>query len=255
MVFCWDGRGKTWRHKLGNTGYKANRKKTTETEIVHKQEAVLKALLEVMGFWTPEVEGVEGDDLLGVLSGGWRGEKEIRVYSGDKDMFQLVGKGVTVWQSWKENPMGVQEVMNRMGMEPRNLTEIRAMAGDSADNLKGLRKVGLKTAVKLYHLGVRPSQTWEEMLPEAQVAALKWKQDWPRIWKEYQLALIPRSPTAPCWEEKQKKELTELVQDIEGSPERRERDRQTRRSAWLEFLGKYEFADLWPRKELVWKIP
>jgi 5'-3' exonuclease len=255
MVFCWDGRGKTWRHKLGNTGYKANRKQTVETENVHKQEEVLKPLLEAMGFWTPEVEGVEGDDLLGVISGGWKGEKEIRVYSGDKDMFQLVGKGVTVWQSWKEKPMGVQEVKSRMGMEPRNLTEIRAMAGDSADNLRGLWKVGIKNAVKLYHLGVRPSQTWKEMVPEAQEATTKWKKDWPRVQREYQLALIPRSPEAPCWTEEQKEKLEKLVQDISTSPERRERSRQERRGAWLEFLGRYELADLWARKERVWKIP
>lgn len=249
IVFCWDGMGRGWRHEV-HAGYKGNRIASPDTQLVQEQEAPMRKILEAMGFWSLWVKGVEADDLIGILTGVWDGEHEVRVYSGDKDMFQLVGNTVTVWQKWMLPPLNQLDVFKIMGVLPRDVTEVRAMVGDPADNLKGLFKVGPKKAVQLWKAGVRASRTWEKQSPAAKVAAAKWQGDWSRLNMEYSLVKIPRLVDQL---REGKEDVAKMVQKIAKHPERL--DMELASEEWVRFLGRYEFKDLWKDRNAVWLIP
>jgi 5'-3' exonuclease len=268
MVFCWDGVGPSWRawEERGEkpSGYKANRVVTPDIIKVHQQEAVLKKLLDRLGFWTPQVNGIEADDLIGVLSGSWVGEKQIRIYSGDRDMYQLVGEDVCVWNPKFSRDINgdvtidlivAEGVRKRFGVLPEYVTEIRAMAGDSADNLKGLPGIGPKKALALFAMGIRPSKPWVQQSPLAQQALIKFREEWPRIQKEHWLAKIPREPGDRCFKKEQSDELKQLVTEISASPGRRTRNNKEKQAHWMDFLGRYQMNELFTDRNKIWGIP
>jgi len=269
MVFCWDGQGPGWRdEKKKLTGYKENREQTEDTRKVHQQEQVLKKLLHEMGFWTPQVAGIEGDDLIAVLSGSWPGvdsRRDLLIYSGDQDMYQLVSEGIRVLSPRKIKQKGNEPpadlvldermVVSVMGVMPDQVSELRAMAGDPADNLKGLPGIGPKRAFDLYAMGVRPSLEWHQMNWSAQQQIADLKAEWPRVRQEYRLVKLPRVPDWEGFTVEQQGKLEELVNSISAAPERRKRDKDERQRAWLTFLGRYEMKELFEVRNRVWLVP
>jgi 5'-3' exonuclease len=265
MVFCWDGMGPSWKTQTKDkTGYKGNRVETEDTRKVAQQEAILVRLLYEMGFHTPRLKHIEADDLIGVLTGDWK-DAEVMIYSADRDMYQLVGPGVKILspRKVKVSPNQPPEdlildsagVTSHFGVAPKYVTEIRAMCGDPADNLKGLPGIGPKKALLLFQTGVRPSRDWLQQPFGFRHEFPELKEHWDRLQEEYRMVVIPRSPNGKNFFEAQRDELENIKFIVCTYPERRKRDVEKSNGAWLRFLGQYEMNDLFAHRNKVWSIP
>jgi len=130
------------------TPYKQQRPSTPH-DLAH-QFPLVKPVLEALGVPTYGVEGYEADDVMATIS-LWARAKGLNVclVSGDKDMLQLVDVGVHVMNPRTREMTGVQEVRNKYGVSPSDLVDLMALAGDSADNIPGVKGIGLKTAAAI----------------------------------------------------------------------------------------------------------
>src|SRR5207244_8753435 len=74
---------------------------------------------------------------------------EVIILSSDKDLMQLVGDGVGMFDPMKQKRIGPDEVKERFGVGPEKVIDIQALAGDSTDNVPGVPGIGVKTAAQL----------------------------------------------------------------------------------------------------------
>lgn len=145
----------TFRHKTYEA-YKAGRKKMPEE--LAQQLPILKELLLLLGCTVVEKEGYEADDILGTLSAAAAEQGGMcSIATGDRDALQLVGDRVTVLLA--ATKMGrpettvydVAAIREKYGLEPTQLIDLKALMGDSSDNIPGVPGVGEKTALDLMH--------------------------------------------------------------------------------------------------------
>ena len=257
MIFCWDGRGKTWRHRVCPY-YKANRTPMPGVKEMMGQIDILVALLKEMEFHSPMIDGVEADDLLGMLATGLQENYQVRIYSTDRDMYQLISPRVTVY-SRRKNTSGKFEadIIDKkaaeswLGAPLEAIREIRAMRGDGADNLKGLPGIGPVKAVKLWNEGFR--------LMEKGILHLgTWginQEDWIKARQEYELATIITNPGANIWNEKQKGELNTIIPRIIEKPERENRTSDKIRAALYRVVGEYELEEVFKERDKFREMP
>ncbi|MBO4407930.1 MAG: DNA polymerase I [Clostridiales bacterium] len=153
MCVLFDLKAPTFRHKMSSE-YKANRKGMPEELAL--QMPVLKELLDLMGIARMELEGYEADDLIGTLS--LMAEKEgdeVFIFSGDHDDYQLISDKTSVImpQSGKNKEPRLlvdrNYFENTYGVKPEVFVQVKALMGDNSDNIKGVDKIGEKTAFKL----------------------------------------------------------------------------------------------------------
>jgi DNA polymerase-1 len=141
----------TFRHEKFPE-YKANREHAPED--LHAQVPVIEEILTALGIPCLRRDGYEADDVMATLAAHCR--REIRpcfILSGDKDILQLVGQGVSVLQPPKAGE-GFTEldrdgVFRARGLWPEQVVDYLALTGDSSDNVPGVAGVGEKTALKL----------------------------------------------------------------------------------------------------------
>ncbi len=151
VAIAFDMHAPTFRHKM-YSGYKAQRKGMPPE--LAQQFPVLKELLTALGYSLIECEGYEADDILGTL-GSKSGADECYIATGDRDSLQLVAPGVTVLLASTQMGRPVtkrytpEEVRQEYGVEPALLIDIKALMGDSSDNIPGVAGVGKKTASDL----------------------------------------------------------------------------------------------------------
>lgn len=154
IAVAFDLKAPTFRHKMYD-GYKATRHAMPEELAL--QMPVIRILLREMGIPVVEIEGYEADDIIGTLSRtAAENNCECVIMTGDRDSFQLVNEKVTVrLASNKEDiyytPEKIREVY---GVEPIQMIEVKALMGDSSDNIPGVKGIGEKTALSLiqkYH--------------------------------------------------------------------------------------------------------
>ncbi len=158
VAFAFDLRAPTFRHRMFD-GYKAGRK-GMPAELASQVEP-LKELLTLMGYPILSLEGFEADDILGTLGARCRMEdSECIIATGDRDSFQLVGNGVTVRLAFTRGGQSGSErideavIRERYGVSPRQMIEVKALMGDSSDNIPGVAGIGEKTALALIqHFG------------------------------------------------------------------------------------------------------
>lgn len=153
ICVTFDVHADTFRHKL-SADYKATRKPMPDE--LKAQMPILKNILDLMGIARVEKETFEADDLIGTLSKMASEAGDITyIYSGDHDDFQLIDENVSVVlpQSGKGKPPRVlisKDVFEDMyGISPDRFIYVKALMGDNSDNIKGIDKVGEKTALKL----------------------------------------------------------------------------------------------------------
>lgn len=153
MCVLFDRREPTFRHKM-STEYKANRKGMPDD--LAAQMPVVKNLLDLYGIRRMELAGYEADDLIGTLSR--QGEEqgmEVYIFSGDHDDFQLISDKVSVIMPQSGKGKEPRVLFNRSlfeetyGVKPEVFVQVKALMGDNSDNIKGVEKVGEKTAFKL----------------------------------------------------------------------------------------------------------
>lgn len=149
VAVAFDMRKPTFRHTAVST-YKANRKGMPDE--LASQLPLVKQLLKYMGIKIVECEGYEADDILGTLAKACTDSgNECAILTGDRDSLQLVNDLVTVHlitnkETIPFNPDKFREVY---GFEPKSLIDLKALMGDSSDNISGVKGIGEKTAMTL----------------------------------------------------------------------------------------------------------
>ncbi|MBO5022441.1 MAG: DNA polymerase I [Clostridia bacterium] len=148
VVVAFDHARKTFRNQMYSE-YKMQRKPTPEELIV--QFPVIKEMLQTMGIFCVEQEGIEADDIIGTISKNFNGEKYI--LSGDRDLFQLIDDTTTVLFTKKGvsdldrvNESRLNEIF---GIKPNQIPDLKGLMGDASDNIPGVKGVGEKTAISL----------------------------------------------------------------------------------------------------------
>jgi DNA polymerase-1 len=97
-----------------------------------------------------EQAGYEADDLIATYARLASAAKATTtIVSSDKDLMQLVGNGVSMYDTMKDRRIGAAEVMEKFGVPPKKVIEVQALIGDSSDNVPGVPGIGVKTAAQL----------------------------------------------------------------------------------------------------------
>lgn len=148
-AIAFDLRTKTFRH-LKCDYYKANRKGMPE-ELAEQLEPA-KKIAELMGFKLLTLEGYEADDILGTLS--TLSDESVNAYimTGDRDSYQLItDTSFVLYVSTKDTSVCDKETIriNYGGLTPEKLIDVKALMGDTSDNIPGVPGIGEKTAVNL----------------------------------------------------------------------------------------------------------
>ncbi|MBQ2971069.1 MAG: DNA polymerase I [Ruminococcus sp.] len=150
VAIAFDLKAKTFRHEAYAL-YKANRKGMPEE--LHMQLQPLKDLLVALGYKIVTCEGYEADDILGTLSKSCeQNGDECVIATGDRDSLQLVSDKVSVRLAKNLNGTMIytpDTIMEEYGVTPKELIEIKAIQGDSSDNIPGVAGIGPKGATEL----------------------------------------------------------------------------------------------------------
>lgn len=153
LAVAFDVHAPTFRHQM-YADYKGTRKPMPSE--LREQVPMLKEVLRAMDIELVEKAGYEADDILGTLAE--RCEKkgmEVTVVSGDRDILQLASDRImirmpkTVRGKTTIENYHAKEVMERYQVEPKQIIELKALMGDTSDNIPGIPGVGEKTATKL----------------------------------------------------------------------------------------------------------
>ena len=153
IAVAFDVHAKTFRHEKYSE-YKGTRKPMKEE--LRQQIPLIKDVLRSMNISVFEMAGYEADDILGTLS--LKGENEgidVTIVSGDRDLLQLsskkvkismpkTSKGVTTVEDYYEG-----DVLEKYKVTPKQFIDVKALMGDSSDNIKGVAGIGEKTATNL----------------------------------------------------------------------------------------------------------
>ena len=151
MVVAFDI-GKNFRHEKYEE-YKAGRSKMPDELRVQMKKA--KELLDAMGIKHLELEGYEADDIIGTLSKMAYDDKnfDALIVSSDKDLLQLINEEVEVKLLKTKDYIRYsrEKFIEDYGIEPIKMIDLKALMGDSSDNVPGVKGIGEKTALKLLH--------------------------------------------------------------------------------------------------------
>lgn len=147
MAVVFDASRKTFRMDIF-PDYKGTRKETPEDLI--PQFPLLRQAVDAFSLAQVEMEGFEADDLLATYSRTAHEEgAQVTIVSADKDLMQLVGTGVTIYDPMKQRNIEAEQVFEKFGVTPDKVTDVQALAGDTSDNVPGVRGIGIKTAAAL----------------------------------------------------------------------------------------------------------
>jgi len=176
MAVCFDRPEPTFRHKLFPE-YKATRKETDEDLVFQLKQA--RAMVEAMGFVCVEKAGFEADDLMATLAkAGAKDGYEAVLVTGDKDVLQLVGPGIRVFNPSKNAFMDAPQIEEKLGVSPQAVVDYLALTGDSSDNVPGVRGIGPVGAAKLLkkfgtlHDALRAAKAADPAIPPKTAQAL-----------------------------------------------------------------------------------
>lgn len=153
LTVAFDVHAPTFRHKMFE-GYKGTRGPMDDA--LREQVPLMKEMLTAMGVCIVEKEGYEADDLLGTLAfSGEREGMEVSVVSGDRDLLQLATKHIKI-RIPKTKKTGTEiedyleeDVKARYQVTPKEFIDVKALMGDTADNIPGVPGIGEKTATAL----------------------------------------------------------------------------------------------------------
>jgi DNA polymerase-1 len=147
FAVIFDYSSKTFRNEL-YAEYKSNRSAPPEDLI--PQFGLIRQATRAFDLPCIEMEGFEADDLIATYArlaceaGG-----DTTIISSDKDLMQLVGPSVSMYDPMKDRQIGVPEVIEKWGVPPEKMIDLQALTGDSVDNVPGIPGIGPKTAALL----------------------------------------------------------------------------------------------------------
>ncbi len=157
LAIIFDKSEKTFRNDIYD-GYKAHRPEPPADLV--PQFPLMRAAVEAFGLSPIEMGGYEADDLIATYAKEARASgAETLIVSADKDLMQLIGPGVSMYDpasgdskkgSFRaERFIGVPEVLEYFGVPPEKVVDVQSLAGDSTDNVPGVPGIGIKTAAAL----------------------------------------------------------------------------------------------------------
>jgi DNA polymerase-1 len=147
LVAIFDHSEKTFRNDLYDQ-YKANRSAPPEDLI--PQFPLVREATAAFGVACLELPGYEADDLIATYACKARDAGgEAVIVSSDKDLMQLIGGGVVMWDPMKDRRLAEDAVMEKFGVLPEKMVDLQALIGDSVDNVPGAPGIGPKTAAQL----------------------------------------------------------------------------------------------------------
>ena len=153
VAVAFDLKAPTFRHKMFD-GYKGTRKPMPQE--LHEQVPLMKEMLQAMNVPVMELEGYEADDILGTVSRQMEKQGlEVTIVSGDRDLLQLATDEILV-----RIPMSkatgteienyyAKDVMAKYQVTPVQFIDLKALMGDTSDNIPGVPGIGEKTATKI----------------------------------------------------------------------------------------------------------
>ena len=128
--------------------YKANREAMPED--LRPQIPLTRRATEAFNIACEEMEGYEADDIIATLAVQAReAGGRVTIISSDKDLMQLVGDGVEMFDAMKNRTIDRDGVFEKFGVFPERVVDVQALAGDSVDNVPGAPGIGIKTAALL----------------------------------------------------------------------------------------------------------
>src|SRR5450631_3861780 len=147
LAVVFDKSEKTFRNEL-YPEYKAHRPDVPEDLI--PQFPLMRDAVRAFEIPCLEQAGFEADDLIATYARlATEAKATTTIVSSDKDLMQLVGNGVTMYDTMKDKRIGRAEVMEKFGVGPDKVIEVQALIGDSSDNVPGVPGIGPKTAAQL----------------------------------------------------------------------------------------------------------
>ena len=153
VVVAWDSKSSTSKRRAIFEDYKAGRIKPGED--FYTQIPLLKELVESLGWNFVEIDNYEADDIIGTLSkqADETGDWETFIISSDLDMLQIVDDNTHMWRILKGfsniEQIDVAEIEAKYGIKKSQFLDLKALKGDSSDNIPGVAGIGEKTAAKL----------------------------------------------------------------------------------------------------------
>ena len=179
LTVAFDVHAPAFRHKM-YAEYKGTRKPMADE--LRQQVPVIKEVLHAMGVKTIECAGLEADDLIGTLSNRCENEgMEVTVISGDRDLLQLATEHVKIRiPKTKQGKTEIEDyyakdVEERYQVTPKEFIDLKALMGDTADNIPGVPSIGEKTATKIitqYHSIEEAHEHVDELKPPRASKAL-----------------------------------------------------------------------------------
>jgi len=162
VAVIFDKGSHTFRNDLYDQ-YKANREAMPED--LRPQIPLTRRATEAFNIACKELEGYEADDIIATLSCQAReAGGRVTIISSDKDLMQLVGGGVEMFDAMKNRRIDSDGVREKFGVGPEGVVDVQALAGDSVDNVPGAPGIGVKTAALL----INEYGTLEELLDRAE---------------------------------------------------------------------------------------
>jgi DNA polymerase-1 len=147
LAAIFDHSEKTFRNDLYDQ-YKAHRPPAPEDLV--PQFPLVREATAAFGVHCVELPGYEADDLIATYACKVRDAGgECVIVSSDKDLMQLIGPSVVMWDPMKDRRLGEEAVMEKFGVTPDKMIDLQALVGDSVDNVPGAPGIGPKTAAQL----------------------------------------------------------------------------------------------------------
>lgn len=153
IMVAFDAKGKTFRSEMLED-YKGTRKETPEE--LKCQFPMVRDFLDAHRIFHYELEGYEGDDIIGTVANIAKDKGyKVSIYTGDKDMMQLVDESISVFKrntKTKSDDQITPEVFyEKYQLVPDQMRDLLGLMGDTADNIPGIKGIGEKTALKLLY--------------------------------------------------------------------------------------------------------
>ncbi len=215
-------KGKTFRHQEYED-YKGGRVETPDE--LKKQFPVAKELLTAMGIKYYEIDNYEADDIIGTFAKFCDDDKEFigTIISSDKDLLQLISSDVDIKLLKQKDYIRYNEKTfeEAYGIKPINIIDLKALMGDSSDNIPGVKGVGEKTALKLLHEYKTLDGIYQNVDNIKGKLGEKIKNDKENAYKSYHLATIVKNVPMEItiedtkYKGENKEELNKIYEDLE----------------------------------------
>ena len=147
VVVVFDAARKTFRNRI-YAEYKAHRPPAPDDLI--PQFAIVREATDALNLPRIEMDDYEADDIIATYAKQAQAQGfEVTIVSSDKDLMQLIGDGIRMYDAMKDKQIGAAEVMEKFFVTPDKVLEVLSLIGDSSDNVPGIPGIGPKTAAEL----------------------------------------------------------------------------------------------------------